>query len=83
MVTDEMISRFSTVLGTLRDCIYKNYLRQMHVAEVIVLTVFTFIRPLQAARSKSFQPQSNSYKAHKIAALRFEQLKNGRSGAYI
>jgi hypothetical protein len=34
------------------------------------------------SKSKSFQPQSNSYKAHKSAALRFEQLKNGKPCAY-
>jgi hypothetical protein len=41
------------------------------------------MRPVTADKSKSFQAQSNSYKAHKTAALHFEQLKNGKPGAYI
>ena len=35
-----------------------------------------------SCRSKSFQPQSNSYKAHNPAAVRFVQLKNGTPCAY-
>jgi hypothetical protein len=48
-----------------------------------ILSFFLTVQPARAGRSKSFQPQSNSYKAHKTATLHFVQLKNGKPGAYI